>query len=131
MQFNKYTHKHIHAYTQEDQCEWHRMARMTGPDCAVMYNLTNTHTHTHTHHNDLVRLRTAVSSRTGAYDFFSFEPLGGFDTPIAQTEGPVERKACITLSTRSVNFQDRGEFFGSIHNYGKQRCAPESTLGAF
>ena len=24
------------------------MARMTGPDCAVMYNLINTHTHTHT-----------------------------------------------------------------------------------
>ena len=20
----------------EDQCEWHRMTRMTGPDCAVM-----------------------------------------------------------------------------------------------
>ena len=25
------------------------MTRMTGPDCAVMCNLTNTHTHTHTH----------------------------------------------------------------------------------
>ena len=25
------------------------MTRMTGPDCAVMYNLINTHTHTHTH----------------------------------------------------------------------------------
>ena len=22
----------------EDQCEWHRMTRMTGPDCAVMCN---------------------------------------------------------------------------------------------
>ena len=33
----------------EDQCEWHRMTRMTGPDCAVMCNLINTHTHTHTH----------------------------------------------------------------------------------
>ena len=32
----------------EDQCEWHRMTRMTGPDCAVMCNLINTHTHTHT-----------------------------------------------------------------------------------
>ena len=29
MQFNKCTYK-------EDQCEWHRMTRMTGPDCAVM-----------------------------------------------------------------------------------------------
>ena len=29
----------------EDQCEWHRMTRMTGPDCAVMCNLISTHTH--------------------------------------------------------------------------------------
>ena len=33
----------------EDQCEWHRMTRMTGSDCAVMCSLINTHTHTHTH----------------------------------------------------------------------------------
>ena len=31
------------------QCEWHRLTRMTGPDCAVMFNLINTNTHTHTH----------------------------------------------------------------------------------
>ena len=31
----------------EDQCEWHKMTRMTRPDCAVMCNLINTHTHTH------------------------------------------------------------------------------------
>ena len=31
----------------ENQCEWHRMTRMTGPDCAVMCNLINTH-HTKT-----------------------------------------------------------------------------------
>ena len=53
MQFNKYAHNHTHTHTQvslislwEDQCEWHRMTRMTGPDCAVMCNLINTHTHT-------------------------------------------------------------------------------------
>ena len=40
--------KGIDTHTQrEDQCEWHRMASMTGPDCAVMCNLINTHTHTH------------------------------------------------------------------------------------
>ena len=40
-----------HTYIQvslippwEDQCEWHRMTRMTGPDCAVMCNLINIHT---------------------------------------------------------------------------------------
>ena len=44
------THTHTHTHTpREDQCEWHRMTRMTGPDCVVMCNLINTHTHTHTH----------------------------------------------------------------------------------
>ena len=58
MQFNKYTHTHTHTHTvslippREDQCEWHRMTRMTGPDCVVMCNLINTHTHTHTHTQD-------------------------------------------------------------------------------
>ena len=36
-----------HTYTLipswEDQCEWHRMTLMTGPDCAVMCNLINIH----------------------------------------------------------------------------------------
>ena len=42
------THTHTHTHTPwKDQCEWHRMTRMTGPDCAVMCNLINTHTHTH------------------------------------------------------------------------------------
>ena len=48
MQFNKYTHTHTHSPPWEDQCEWHRMTGMTGPDRAVMCNLINTHTHTHT-----------------------------------------------------------------------------------
>ena len=29
----------------EGQCEWHSMTSMTGPDCAVMFNLINIHTH--------------------------------------------------------------------------------------
>ena len=33
----------------EDQCEWHRMTRITGPDCVVMYNLINIHTCIHTY----------------------------------------------------------------------------------
>ena len=51
MQFNKYTHTHTdtHIPPWEDQCERHRMARMTGPDCAVMCNLINTRTHAYTH----------------------------------------------------------------------------------
>ena len=44
------THTHTHTHTPwEDQREWHRMTRMTRPDCAVMCNSINTHTHTHTH----------------------------------------------------------------------------------
>ena len=31
----------------EDQRKWHRMTRMTGPDCAVMCNFRSTHTHLH------------------------------------------------------------------------------------
>ena len=40
------THTHTLMPPWEDQFEWHRMTRMTGPDCAVMCNLINTHTHT-------------------------------------------------------------------------------------
>ena len=32
---------------REDQCEWHRMTRMTGPDCVVRCNLINTYIHTY------------------------------------------------------------------------------------
>ena len=50
VQFSKYTHTHKQVSLippWEDQREWHRMTRMTRPDCAVMCNLINTHTHTH------------------------------------------------------------------------------------
>ena len=42
------TDTHTHTQPWEDQCEWHRMARMTGLDCAVVCNLINTHIHTNT-----------------------------------------------------------------------------------
>ena len=52
---NTHTHTHSEVFVTgiidpplEDQREWHRMTRMTRPDCAVMCNLINTHTHTHT-----------------------------------------------------------------------------------
>ena len=44
------------VHTQEDQCEWHRMTRMTGPNCAGMCNLINTHTHTRHEEVGLSRL---------------------------------------------------------------------------
>ena len=43
----KHTHTQVSLIPPwEDQREWHRMTRMTRPDCAVMCNLINTHTHT-------------------------------------------------------------------------------------
>ena len=47
---NTLTHAHTHSLIppREDQCEWHRITRMSGPDSAVMRNSINTHTLTHT-----------------------------------------------------------------------------------
>ena len=42
---NSHTHTHTWYPPWEDKCESHRMARITGPDCAVMCSLINTHTH--------------------------------------------------------------------------------------
>ena len=46
-------HTYIHIVSLippwEDQREWHRMTRMTRPDCAVMCNLINIHTYIHTY----------------------------------------------------------------------------------
>ena len=44
-----YIHTYVHIPPREDQCEWHRMTRMTGPDCVVMCNLINTYIHTYIH----------------------------------------------------------------------------------
>ena len=56
VQFSKYTHTYTYIPPWEDQCEWRRMTRMTGPDCAVMRNLINTHSYSlslsHTHTSD-------------------------------------------------------------------------------
>ena len=53
VQFNTYTyiHTYIHTYIPpwEDRCEWHRMTRMTGPDCAVMCNLISIRTYINTY----------------------------------------------------------------------------------
>ena len=47
---NTYVRTYIHTYIpREDQYEWHRMTRMTGPDCVVMCNLINTYIHTYIH----------------------------------------------------------------------------------
>ena len=52
VQFNKHTHTQTHTLNivmfiidppWENQCEWHRITTMTGPDCVFMCNLINTH----------------------------------------------------------------------------------------
>ena len=57
--------------THTDQCEWHRMTRMTGPDCVVMCNLINTHTHTHTH---MVEARSVNVKNTTTTDVVCWLP---------------------------------------------------------
>ena len=48
------------------------------------------------YNNVLVRFRTTAGFfRAGAYVFFLFEQLGGFDPPIAQTKGPVKREKLV------------------------------------
>ena len=41
-------HAKVSSIPWKDQCEWHRINTMTGPDCVVMCNLINIHTHTYT-----------------------------------------------------------------------------------
>ena len=74
------THTHTRTHTQEDQCEWHRMTRMTGPDCVVMCNLINTHTHTslpfYSRHFLFQHLRDTVSPNSLIIDLYiHFSPL--------------------------------------------------------
>ena len=60
------THSHTHSsiYSPlEDQCEWHRMTRMTGPDCADMCNI-NKYTHAHTHMQTVMETGTNSGTRT-------------------------------------------------------------------
>ena len=45
----------------EDQYEWHRITRMTGPDYAAMCNLVNTKTHMHTLPTPLEELKAVVT----------------------------------------------------------------------
>ena len=65
----------------EDQREWHRMTRITGPDCAVMWNLINTVyiPGTYIIHNTVHTVRTfIVSEATSIYRFpnaFMTKPL--------------------------------------------------------
>ena len=50
---------HTYIPPREDQCEWHRMTRMTGPDCVVMCNLINTYIHTYIHTSPLGRINAS------------------------------------------------------------------------
>ena len=52
----------------EDQREWHRMTRMTRPDCAVMCNLINIHTYIH-------KIRLHSRRGKGMAESFSREKL--------------------------------------------------------
>ena len=61
-----YIHTYIHTY-REDQREWHRMTRMTRPDCAVMCNLINIHTYIH---GTSIRTKMLAFSSVAPYEAF-------------------------------------------------------------
>ena len=44
-----------------------------------------------TYNSVVVRLRRAFLFENGSLIFFCFEPLGEFDSPLAQTKGPVKK----------------------------------------
>ena len=72
-----------------------------------------------------IRLRTEFFLKTGAYVLVSFKQRGGFDPPIAQTKGPVERKS-------SSHFQLDLSFCGTVRAF--PRILPHfwrTALGAF
>ena len=82
------------------------------------------------YNNVLVRLRTALFLRTGAYFFFIYEPLGGFDPPMAQAKalggGAITEMHYPIVVDMSINGSK--VYLGSIlmnsavcHNCGKIR----------
>ena len=82
---NTHTHTPVSLIPPwEDQCEWHRMTRMTRPDCAVMCNLINTYTHTQ-------RERKQMRERIGRMQ-------GRAGTPLQYNMHII----CITVLNRSV-----------------------------
>ena len=108
MQFNKYTHTHTPLIPPwEDPCEWHRITRMTGPDCAVMVNFINTHTHTRTkdvengydgREQGCVRLSWCFFSCKKMND----HPPPSFSTPSANTCHVVYVCACFYSSQKKT-----------------------------
>ena len=68
----------IHTYIHtpwEDQREWHRMTRMTRPDCAVMCNLINIHTYIHTYIHIIVYF---VCDSASELERWTLLPFWGF-----------------------------------------------------
>ena len=56
-----YIHTYIRTYNPwEDQCEWHRMTRITGPECVVMCNLRNIHTYIHAYIHTYIQTNRGV-----------------------------------------------------------------------
>ena len=93
-------HTYIHTYIHtHNQCEWHRMTRMTGPDCAVMCNLINIHTYIHTYCLDIgacLKVNTRALGRGALYKKDDSIPL------LLKSERHTGR-ACEQLFTRSVS----------------------------
>ena len=112
----------------EDQCEWHRMIRMTGPDCAVMCNLINTHTHTintHTHtHTNHVDLES-FSSRCWTFrrTHTSADPIRVLCTRLALSLTLSLTSRLAPCARLTVDVPTRTFWLAGIFLRRKKRCA--------
>ena len=79
------THTHTHPW--EDQRGWHRMTRMTRPDCAVMCNLINTHTHTHTH----IHTEQSIHKLNNTQCTIKYEPYRNVAVENCSCKRPMQR----------------------------------------
>ena len=96
-----HTHTHTHTHPWEDQREWHRMTRMTRPDCAVMCNLINTHTHTHK--DDKAGLRGYVQFNKYAHTHTPPPPKRAKELPSSKLGK--KQKQQISLTPKKINKQ--------------------------
>ena len=106
-------HKYIHTYIQslipprEDQCEWHRMTRMTGPDCVVMCNLINTYIHTYIHTYTVTRNRffsiNQCNNGAGSWSTASTKVLNCSQGQAFRLSLPIRYK--LRKGVRYVNFE--------------------------
>ena len=113
---------------------WHRMTRMTGPDCAVLRNLMNIYTHTHTHKHTNMQTHTHTNTHTHKHT----TPRGLAGIPQQRTTALVavvaSRVACSHRKGRGGGGGGGGgavaPFSFSGQEFTCRLCGPGGTLWA-